>query len=132
MIEGIKNSPILGNGLAYEITYTSQDPRYITPDNPQGQITTYSFEWGWLNIWLKFGIGGLLLYLFLVLKIIIDSVKLFLNKKRKIIIVFAFFIISISAVHIFSPYLDHPLGIGLIILSIIILDKLKTKWPELA
>ena len=125
MINSIKTNPILGNGLAYEITYESKDPRHITDDNPNGQITTYSFEWGWLNIWLKFGIFGFLLYLFIVLKIIIDSVKLSLNKGQNIILIIAFSVIAISVIHIFSPYLDHPLGIGLLIISIIILDKLK-------
>lgn len=129
MIQGIKSKPILGNGLAYEITYLSQDPRNRNEKNPDGAVTTYSFEWGWLSLWLKFGILGLGIYIYLILKIIIDSVKLSLKDQKKtksiLIIALALSLIAVSATHIFSPYLDHPLGLGFIIISISVLDKIK-------
>ena len=71
MLKKIKARPIIGNGLAQEITYMSHDPRNRNEKNPDGSVTTYSFEWGWLSIWMKFGILGLLTYLYLILKIII-------------------------------------------------------------
>ncbi len=135
MLEKIKAQPLLGNGLAQEITYMSHDPRNRNEKNPDGTVTTYSFEWGWLSIWMKFGILGLLAYFYLILKIIIDSVKLAINKWPKsesiLIISLAFSLITISSIHIFSPYLDHPLGISFIIISIIILDKVKCNYPSL-
>ena len=129
MLEKIKTQPILGNGLAQEITYMSHDPRNRNEKNPNGSVTTYSFEWGWLSIWMKFGILGLLIYLYLILKIIIDSVKLGINKWPRseaiLIISLALCLITISTIHIFSPYLDHPLGIGFMVISIAILEKIK-------
>jgi O-antigen ligase len=132
MLEKIKAQPILGNGLAQEITYMSHDPRNRNEKNPDGSVTTYSFEWGWLSIWMKFGILGLLAYLYLILKILIDSVKLAMKKWPRsegiLIISLALSLITISVIHVFSPYLDHPLGIGFLVISIIILEKIK--WQK--
>lgn len=129
MLEKIKDQTILGNGLAQEITYMSHDPRNRNEKNPDGSVTTYSFEWGWLSIWMKFGILGLIAYFYLILKIIIDSVKLAINKwpssNSILIMSLPFCLITISTIHIFSPYLDHPLGISFIVISIAILDKVK-------
>jgi len=110
----------------------SHDPRNRNEKNPDGSVTTYSFEWGWLSIWMKFGILGLLTYLYLILKILIDSVKLAMDKwpnsEGILIISLMFSLIAIATIHIFSPYLDHPLGISFIIISIIILEKVK--WQK--
>jgi O-antigen ligase len=129
MLEKIKNRPLLGNGLAPEITYMSHDPRNRNEKNPDGTVTTYSFEWGWLSIWMKFGILGLLAYLYLILKIVIDSVKLAINKwphtEAILIISLALCLITISTVHFFSPYLDHPLGLGFLIITICLIEKYK-------
>ena len=129
MLKKIKARPIIGNGLAQEITYMSHDPRNRNEKNPDGTVTTYSFEWGWLSIWMKFGILGLLTYLYLILKILIDSVKLAMNKWLRsesiLIVSLAFCLITISTIHVFSPYLDHPLGLSFIVISIIILEKIK-------
>ncbi|MDD4289734.1 MAG: O-antigen ligase family protein [Patescibacteria group bacterium] len=123
MLSDIKNSPILGYGFAHEITYFSKDPRNLNDLNPNGQVTTYSFEWGWLSFWLKIGIFGLLFYIILSLKIIRDSVKLINNNVMFISLLLSF--ISILVTHIFSPYLDHPLGLGFVMLIISIIDKYK-------
>jgi len=129
MVEKIKARPILGSGLAQEITYLSHDPRNRNEKNPDGTVTTYSFEWGWLSIWLKFGLLGLIIYFYLILKIIIDSVKLAINNWPKtqaiLIIGLTLGLIGLVAVHIFSPYLDHPLGLGFIIIYILVLEKSK-------
>ncbi|HNZ86206.1 MAG TPA: O-antigen ligase family protein [bacterium] len=124
MLRDIKKSPILGHGFAHEISYFSKDPRNLNDSNPTGEVTTYSFEWGWLSFWLKIGIFGLLFYIILSLKIIKDSVKL-IGSNNVIFIASLLCFISISVVHIFSPYLDHPLGLGFIILIICIIEKYK-------
>lgn len=121
MLDGIKSSPIFGHGFGYGITYNSKDPRNLNKANPTGQVTTYSFEWGWLNFWLKLGIFGFLFYFILILKLIVDSVKVFEIEYWGIILS----LIALSFTHIFSPYLDHPLGIGLLILAICIIDNTK-------
>lgn len=124
MLTDIKNSPLIGYGFAHEITYLSKDPRNLNNLNPTGAVTTYSFEWGWLSFWLKMGIFGLLFYIILSLKIIRDSVKLISSNNVSFISLLLCFI-SILVVHIFSPYLDHPLGLGFIILLICIIENFK-------
>ncbi len=110
----IKQSPILGKGFGATITYKSSDPR-VLESSPTGEYTTYAFEWGWLDIWLKLGLFGLIFYLALVGKIIVDGI--FRNKsKDKIIYGLTIGLVVISAVSIFSPYMNHPLGIGYLIL----------------
>lgn len=124
MLRDIKHSPILGYGFAHEITYFSKDPRNLNDSNPTGEVTTYSFEWGWLSFWLKIGIFGLLFYIILSLKIIYDSVKL-ISSNNVIFISLLLCFISVLIVHIFSPYLDHPLGLGFIMIIICVIDKYK-------
>lgn len=124
MLTDIKNSPLIGYGFAHEITYFSKDPRNLNDLNPTGSVTTYSFEWGWLSFWLKMGIFGLLFYIALGLKIIRDSVKL-ISSNNVIFVSLLLCFISVLVVNIFSPYLDHPLGLGFIILLICIIDNFK-------
>ncbi len=118
----IKKASILGQGFGSTITYISSDPR-VLESSPTGEYTTYAFEWGWLDIWLKLGLFGLLAYLILIGKIFIDAIK---QKENTVIISLALGLLIISVVSFFSPYLNHPLGIGyLIIVSAIINFQIK-------
>ena len=55
----------MGRGFGATVTYQTRDPR-ILADNGSGEYTTYAFEWGWLDIWLKLGIFGLAAYFLLI------------------------------------------------------------------
>ena len=117
----IKSAPILGKGFGATVSYQSSDPRVLQL-SPSGEYTTYAFEWGWLDIWLKLGIGGVVAYIFLIGKIIVDGlIKIF--NEFKIISGLIIGIAVISVVNIFTPYLNHPLGIGYLILVSVILNK---------
>ncbi len=119
----IKEAPILGQGFGATITYHSSDPR-VLEETINGEYTTYAFEWGWLDIWLKLGLLGLIFYLALLIKIIIDS---WCSKSLKNSSLNAFLItglIIISVINFFTPYLNHPLGIGYLIFSLGLIDKL--------
>jgi O-antigen ligase len=117
----IKKAPLLGKGFGATVTYKSSDPR-VLETNPKGEYTTYSFEWGWLDIWLKIGFFGLLAYLILIGKIFIAGIR----SENKIILALMFGLLAISVVNVFSPYLNHPLGIGyLLICAAVILNKKK-------
>jgi O-antigen ligase len=118
----ILKSPIVGNGFGQTITYQSFDPRQMNEANPQGWYTTYAFEWGYLDMILKFGIVGLVVYLLLIFNIFkLSWIKmkssLFENQNEKagLILGFSLGLIGIIVTHIFSPYLNHPLGIGYLI-----------------
>lgn len=120
----IKKAPIMGSGLGTVITYESSDPR-VLETTADGKFTTYAFEWGWLDIWLKFGLLGLLAYLVLFFKMLVGG--LFLFKKDRddfeyLILGLLIGLISLMSVNFFTPYLNHPLGIGFLILLFLTLN----------
>lgn len=118
----IKSSPMVGKGFGSIITYTSSDPR-VQASTAAGEYTTYAFEWGWLDIWLKTGIFGLLAYLALIAKLLIGNLKLSKKEPNNTIHPALFIsLLSLVVVNIFSPYFNHPLGIGFLIILIIIHD----------
>jgi len=116
----IKQNFILGQGFGANITYESKDPR-VLETNADGQYTTYAFEWGWLDIWLKLGIFGLISYLALMGKIIYDGLK----TKKSLSSGLAIGLIVLAAVSFFSPYTNHPLGIGYLIIAGVIINLAK-------
>ena len=118
----IKAAPILGRGFGATVTYKSNDPRVLAV-NQSGEYTTYAFEWGWLDIWLKLGILGLLIYLLLLTKIIFDGLK----TGSYFSLSLGIGLIIILAVNIFSPYANHPLGIGYLIIAAAMMENLKLK-----
>ncbi|PLX22189.1 hypothetical protein C0584_00340 [Candidatus Parcubacteria bacterium] len=125
LISEIGNHPIMGSGFGSTVTYVSSDPRVLEM-SPSGEYTTYAFEWGWLDIWLKFGFFGLLFYLYLLFKIFIFpfSKKMKPNNINSVFIYsMAIGLFALSAVNFFSPYFNHPLGIAYLILISIIFDR---------
>lgn len=116
----IAKAPILGEGFGKTVTYISSDQR-ILEKTAKGEYTTFAFEWGWLDIWLKIGLGGLLVYLLLLFYIIKDLLK----TKKVLQLSLAVGVVAIIFVNMFSPYLNHPLGIGFLIFCIAVLKSEK-------
>ncbi|MBL7058636.1 O-antigen ligase family protein [Patescibacteria group bacterium] len=129
--EQILKNPFLGQGFGATVTYKTSDPR-VLESNATGYYTAYAFEWGWLDVWLKIGLFGFLAYLFLIGKILKSGFEL-LEKSKYIktfhcnvsIIGLLIGLVVIMCVNVFTPYLNHPLGIGYLILVSVIVDKLK-------
>jgi hypothetical protein len=109
IMDKIKQAPIIGHGFGATVTYETKDPRLLV-DHPDGMYTTYAFEWGWLEHWVKFGVIGFGVIVWLVISLLRRTLAL---KEPKWLIygVFAS-LVGIAATHIFSPYFNHPLGIG--------------------
>lgn len=122
LAEKIKDAPISGKGFGTTVTYRSSDPRVLAT-NPSGEYTTYAFEWGWFDIWLKLGLFGFLVYVFLVFRIFSAGLKM----DNLLVTGFVFGLLVLSAVNFFSPYSNHPLGIGLLIVISVIIDKFKAE-----
>lgn len=123
LVEGITSRPLLGRGFGAELSYESNDPRVLDSNDKQ-LYTTYAFEWGWLGMCLKIGIFGVLIYCFLLFKIIGDGL---LFKKNKIIAFsLAFSLLAVIAINIFTPYFNHPLIIGFVVLSALIMYTLES------
>jgi len=110
MWERIKEAPILGQGFGATVTYKSSDPRIVTATG--GMYTTYSFEWGWMDFWLKFGVLGIPIMLWILFSIggrlrrVADP---WIGRMGIILL------ITLAVTHFFTPYLNHPLGFGLLI-----------------
>ena len=124
---GIVKHPIIGSGFGSNITYKTQDPRALQ-NNPDGLYTTTAFEWGYLDMIYKFGLAGLIVYLYLIIKIIrmiLEKIKSLPKQSKDLYLLYGalFALIAVALTHGASPYLNHPLGIGIIILLTVLVDK---------
>lgn len=118
----VKENWLLGAGFGKTITYKTEDPRFLEI-SPDGLNTTYAFEWGYLDIWLKLGIGGLLAYLILLGKIFYEG--LIHTRKDIFFVGLLAGLVALCITNVFSPYLNHPLGIGYIVLLSVFMDRAK-------
>ncbi len=116
----IINHPIIGSGFGSTITYKSGDPRVLA-SSPTGEYTTYAFEWGYLDIIFKIGFAGMLAYLFLVWKIFKEYWNILRETYSVNVLGCMLAVIVILATSVFSPYMNHPLGIGYLMLCNVIL-----------
>lgn len=111
LIQASLRRPIIGSGFGATISYTTADQRAIAASGGT-TYTTFSFEWGWLDIIYKFGLGGLIIFVGFFWQIVRD---LLVTKKRPVTMLALGSLVSLLFVHAFTPYVNHPLGIGLII-----------------
>ncbi|HBA36917.1 TPA: hypothetical protein DCZ15_03520 [Candidatus Falkowbacteria bacterium] len=121
--EEIKKEPWFGQGFGATVTYFSRDPR-ILENNPSGEYTTYAFEWGYLDIWLKLGCLGLLAYLWLLFRLSLSAWRQGVRHNDYLFFSLIAGIIFLAVTNIFTPYLNHPLGIGFLLFSSCLI------WPD--
>ena len=116
MMEAIGEDPLWGSGFGTEVTYISDDPR-LRAINGTGEWTTYRFEWGYQDIWLKMGLPGLLAFMWYLVTILRAGYRSLTEREetRWIAVGLTCGIIALYAAHIFSPYLNHPIGLGFMI-----------------
>jgi GT2 family glycosyltransferase len=112
IVSKIKEAPVMGHGFGATVTYETKDPR-ILAQNPDGMYTTYAFEWGWLEHWVKLGVIGFGIVLFLVYRLLRRTWAL-QGPKWLVYGVFAS-LVGIAVTHVFSPYFNHPLGLGMLL-----------------
>jgi O-antigen ligase len=118
MKEAIAKHPIEGSGLGKTLTYITSDPR-VRQHSPDGSYTTHAFEWGWLDVWLKLGLLGVVAMIWLLISIGLRAWK---KIKTKPILAFPVLgaLISLAALNMFTPYLNHPLGFGYIAILMVL------------
>ena len=109
--EKIKEAPILGHGFGATVTYETKDPR-ILAQNKTGEYTTYAFEWGWLEHWVKMGLFGFLAVIYLIVSLFRRLWKSPLTPWVKYGAMAT--LVGLSVTHILTPYLNHPLGFGML------------------
>lgn len=149
LFAAISEHPIIGSGFGREVTYTSNDPR-ARSRSVNGEYTTYSFEWGYLDMILKLGLIGTIVYWMIIYQIVQRGLVVYTKKDiyevwyhnfgEKIKVVVSKFIhhnlpeelssesrslvalglilglFALILLNIFTPYLNHPLGIGYVML----------------
>ncbi len=122
LINEIKKEPFLGQGYGATITYISSDPR-VLEKNPSGEYTTYAFEWGYLDLWLKIGLLGLLAYLILLIYLIKNALANGQKNNDYLQFGLAVGFVFLAVTHLFTPYLNHPLGMGILIIGACLIRK---------
>lgn len=133
MLHAIEKQPLFGYGFGKTLTYVTKDPRLLAYF-PDGNYITSAFEWGWLDFWLKMGILGVLAYvLFLkdVFKGLIAKIREAEDKEVFVYLGLATALVGLIVAHVFSPWLNHPLGIGflLVVGGVVWGEELeKCKW----
>ena len=122
MMEEIYASPIVGQGFGKEVTFISDDPR-VRAINPNGEWTAYRFEWGWQDVWLKMGIPGLLAF-FIYAVVIIEVGRYTLRKHKRAWLTAGLLstLVMLYVAHIFTPFLNHPIGLVAMLLPIPFMD----------
>jgi len=123
LLNQIKKVPLLGTGFGTSLTYKSNDPRIKNETNPEGWYTTYAFEWGYLDTVTEIGFIGLLVYLLFIGQIFYLGLKNLNTHYSLLIIGLLIGLIVLLITHTFSPYLNHPLGIGYLMLCIAIFTQ---------
>lgn len=119
----IKKEPFFGQGYGATVTYFSRDPR-ILQNNPSGEYTTYAFEWGYLDLWLKLGLLGLLVYLWLLFRLLVAGIKKGMANNDYLLFGLTAGLLFLMITNAFTPYLNHPLGIGFLLLASCLI------WPN--
>lgn len=125
--------PLFGSGYGRTVTYETHDPRLKASDKT-GSYTTYAFEWGYHDIWLKIGLVGAAIYAWFLWSLLRPMVRrvrasraafksadlAFDGGAKQQSIITAGVLVGVIALlgtNVFSPYLNHPLGIGILMLA---------------
>lgn len=122
MMEEIYVSPIVGQGFGKEVTFISDDPR-VRAINPSGEWTAYRFEWGWQDVWLKMGIPGLIAFcMYAIVMIEVGRYTLRKHKRAWLTVGLLSTLVMLYVAHIFTPFLNHPIGLVAMLLPIPFMD----------
>lgn len=118
----IKLRPILGSGFGASVTYISKDPRVLS-ENPSGLYTTYAFEWAYLDTWLKLGLLGLIAFIIFIISPLKRLWWQGFKEKDSVLEALAIGLFFLMIVNIFTPYLNHPLGLAFVLISSCFVSK---------
>ena len=111
-IKYIKKSPIIGHGLGFTV-----------PSRPDGN------EYSYLDIWLKMGIIGLILYFLPIVLILINIFKTPNESvfSRKIKVMWFAALMGVMVYSLFNPYINSALGIFIYSCTMVISQNLIDK-----
>lgn len=115
----IGQHPVVGSGFGATVTYETKDPRIVKQTG--GTYTTYAYEWGWLEHWVKFGLVGIPLMAWIVLSLMWRIWKTVWGLEVRISAVAG--LVVLVAIHVFTPYLNHPLGIAVLVFGEALVER---------
>jgi hypothetical protein len=113
----IVDSPVVGKGFGEEVAFQTDDPR-VRAFSPDGIWSTYALEWGWLELWLKMGILGPVSFLVLVSILARGLLPTKEDPQAWLSIGLLSMLCALYVTHVFSPYLNHPLGLGILLFTL--------------
>ncbi len=125
----IAEHTIFGSGFGTIIAFESDDPR-VREMYPDGKWRTYAFEWGWHDALIKMGILGPLAFLWIGYVLGAGLLRGFKKETGWLSIGLFAGLIALYATHAFSPYLNHPIGLGYLLFLIPFLTPKTQKASE--
>lgn len=117
MLQTLSERPIEGSGFGKAVTFTSDDPR-VRELSSDGTWSTVSMEWGWLEIWIKMGILAPVAFAIIFWFMIKRLLSYLWTDQAWLGLGFISTLLFLAATHFFSPYLNHPIGLGMILFTL--------------
>ena len=119
LIARIREHPFLGSGFGTPVTYATRDARALA-NNPDGNYTTTTFEWGYLDTMTEVGVVGLSIFLLFYAWIARCAWRIFRSQSvspmdRALAAGGALALLAVMATNVTTPYLNHPLGWGIVV-----------------
>lgn len=126
MLTAVAEAPVAGHGLGKNVTYVTADQRYID-NHGTNVVSTYAFEWGWVDFLVKFGVVGTFILLTIFYLIGTDLWKAAHKHKAQawIYIPLLGSFLALLIAHAFSPYLNHPIGWGMLAILVALIPRAK-------
>lgn len=107
----VSEHPVLGSGFGSTVTFFSLDPRLIrSTAGGTGLTTTYAFEWGYLDAFLKLGFVASTAFFMFIL-----AACWYTYRRTPWL---GFGLLSLCILNMTTPYLNHPLGLGAIMIAV--------------
>jgi O-antigen ligase len=125
VFDKISEHPILGSGFGTTVEYDS-----VVPEK-YGTLRVFAFEWSYLDTITEIGILGLLVYLLFIYKIFKQGIQDKLYQDDKILIIGLLAgLFGIVVTNITTPYLNHPMGIGYIVIVMAFIHYLREHYVK--
>jgi hypothetical protein len=124
MLNTIFESPLVGHGFGKAVTFQTDDPR-IRAFSPDGTWSTTSMEWGWFELWIKMGLLGPAAFLYAAYELIKRLWTYRWTEQAWLGLALVTGIVFIYGTHFFSPYLNHPIGLGYLLFLVPFLPNKK-------
>ena len=114
MWETIAEQPFIGHGFGKEIVFQTDDPRAREQD-ASGLRRTHAFEWGWLELLVKMGMVSWMGFAALFVSNIFGLKGYLKTEKSWVGFAFISALVMLYVTQTFSPYLNHPIGLGFLL-----------------